>query len=185
VLSCYRRSAAAVLVSLCNLAVGTPVASPAATPTDYVGAITKICSRALLFEDSHGLGTRADARAIARDIRASTGRRLDRVAAVRVPRSRIRLVERWIALERRLADAYADSWVGIFDAIDATYDARRPARLPALLRRRLHAPDRVRLAAARLERVLQVPDCTGGGASPTAPQAGSPSAAPPNSLTVS
>jgi hypothetical protein len=144
--------------------------SPATTIAD-VRAITKICSGARLFEGSHRLSTRADALAVARDIRASTRRRLDRVRAVPVPRRRERLVKRWIALERRLADVYAESWVGMFDAIDAAQTPGQRERLPALLSRLLHAPDRLRVAASQIELVLQVPDCTGGAIAAPAPHA--------------
>ena len=75
-----------------------------------------------------------------------------------------------MTLERRLANAYADSWVGIFDLIAATQTPTQRARAPRLLRRLLHAPDRLRLAATALELTLHVPDCTGGAAASSAPQ---------------
>jgi hypothetical protein len=148
-----------------------PNGPSAATTIADVRAITKICSGALLFEASHRLGTRADALAVARDIRASTRRRLDRVRAVPVARKRQRLIKRWIALERRLADVYAESWVGIFDAIDAAHTPGQRDRLPTLLGRLLHTPDRLRAAASQIELVLQIPDCTGGETAAPAPPA--------------
>ncbi len=119
VLSGSRYFVVALLVPVSILCAGIPVGLSAAATTEYARAITNVCSGAVLFERSHSLGTRAGALAVARDIRASARHRLDRVAAVPVPRTREALVERWIALERRLADVHAESWIGIFDAIDA------------------------------------------------------------------
>ena len=42
----------------------------------WSGAVARICANALLFEEEHQLGNRAGAIAVARDIRASTARRL-------------------------------------------------------------------------------------------------------------
>ena len=56
--------------------------SPAAV---YSSAVVQICAGALLFDHAHPMGTRADALAIAEDIRASTARRLARVIALSVP----------------------------------------------------------------------------------------------------
>ncbi len=70
---------------------------------------------------------------------------------------------RWILSQRRLASLYARLWVRIYDTIDA---ARTPAQLTTLakhLQRLVHAPDRLKSAAGRLELKLHVPDCTGGG----------------------
>jgi hypothetical protein len=148
----------AIVVSL-----GVPSASAdASSRAAYSRAVTQICSGALLFEGSHAIGTRAGALAVAHDIRASSRRRLRRVDALSVPRGLEGLVESWITLERRLADVYAESWVAIFDVIAATHTAAQRARAPRLLRRLLRAPDRLRLAAARIELTLHVPDCSGG-----------------------
>jgi hypothetical protein len=117
----------------------------------------------VLFEGRHAVGTRADALAVARDIRASTRRRLARIEAVGAPREERRPVARWLALERRLADVYARNWVRIFDVVDAADTAPQRAREVVVLERLVHEPDALRRAAARLERVLNVPDCTGGG----------------------
>src|SRR5262245_19048452 len=46
---------------------------------EYSRAVTRVCTGALLFDHQHAMGTRADALAVARDIRASTHRRLARV----------------------------------------------------------------------------------------------------------
>ena len=136
---------------------------PAATPPAvYSRAVAHICSGALLFESRHAVGTKAGALAVARDIRASTRRRLARVEAISAPLGRERLVRRWIALERRLADMYATSWVRIFEVVDAADTPRERTREVPVLERLVHAPDVLRAAAVRLEHTLQVPDCTGG-----------------------
>jgi hypothetical protein len=119
--------------------------------------------RALLFDGSHEMGTRADALAIARDIRASTTRRLARVTALSVPPELERIVSRWISSQRRLASFYARTWVRIFDAVDAARTQAQLATLPARLEKLVHAPDQLKVAAGRLELELHVPDCTGGG----------------------
>jgi hypothetical protein len=148
-----------------------PCASSAATsPAAYANAVTKICSGALLFEGQHAIGTRAGALAVAHDIRASTQRRLRRVDALSAPRGLEALVERWITLERRLAHVYAESWVGIYDVIASTHTPAQRNRAPQLLRRLLRAPDRLRLAAARIELTLHIPDCTGGTTAPADPR---------------
>jgi hypothetical protein len=147
--------------------LGVPSASAdASSRAAYSRAVTQICSGARLFEDRHAIGTRAGALAVAQDIRASTRRRLLRVDALSVPRELEELTERWTTLERRLANAYAESWVGIYDVVAATDTQAQRARAPRLLRRLLHAPDRLRLAAAQIELTLRVPDCTGGATAP-------------------
>ena len=82
------------------------------------------------------------------------------------------MVERWTTLERRLANAYAESWVDIYDVIAATQTQTQRARAPRLLRRLLRAPDQLRLAAARIALTLRVPDCTGGATAPTTGERG-------------
>jgi transposase len=109
------------------------------------------------------MGTRADALAIARDIRASTTRRLARVTALSVPPELERIVSRWISSQRRLASLYARTWVRIFDAVDAARTQAQLATLPARLEKLVHAPDQLKVAPGRLELELHVPDCTGGG----------------------
>src|SRR5215475_1369531 len=114
-----RLFAAVVVTAL----VATALAAPSArtTPTRsttrsesgarYARAVTRICAGALLFDHAHDMGTRADALAVARDIRASTARRLARVIAVPVPSQLRRLSGRWIASQRRLAASFAKTWV--------------------------------------------------------------------------
>ena len=160
---------------LLALLVGLGVPSPSGAGSSraaYSRAVTEICSGALLFEGSHAIGTRPGALAVARDIRASTRRRLLRVDALPVPRGLDGLVERWTRLERRLANLYAQSWVGIYDLIAATHTPAQRARAPRLLRRLVRAPDRLRLAATRIELTLGVPDCTGGTTPPAGPRLG-------------
>jgi hypothetical protein len=140
--------------------------SPAA---EYSAAVTRICAGALLFDGLHQMGTRSDALSIAHDIRASTARRLTRVADLSIPPELNRISRRWISSQHRLAALYARTWVSTFDAIDAIEEidaARTPPQRAALAERLedlVHAPDALRLAAGRLEVELHVPDCTGGG----------------------
>jgi len=149
--------------------------APAATPAraasansaaEYSLAVTRICAGALLFDGAHEMGTRADALLIARDIRASTARRLASVTALSVPPELQYTSSRWISSQRRLASLYARTWVRIYDTIDAADAARTPAQRATLaesLKELVHAPDPLKLAAGRLELELHVPDCTGGG----------------------
>jgi hypothetical protein len=69
---------------------------------------------------------------------------------------------RWQALEQRLADAYALNYVRIYDLIAAPRSPQAEPRVARRLARLMRAPERLRMAAARAERQLQVPDCTGG-----------------------
>lgn len=164
----YRSASVMPLLLAILVGLDSPrTASAATSPAAYARAVTEICAGALLFEGGHAIGTRAGALAVARDIRASTRRRLRRVDALPVPRGLEALVGRWMTLERRLANVYAESWVGIYDVIAATHTPAQRAEAPRLLRRRLHAPDQLRLAAARIELALHVPDCTGGTTPPT------------------
>ena len=134
------------------------------TPTvAYSAAVTQICAGALLFDNAHQMGTRADALSIADDIRASTARRLDRVTAVSVPPELQNTNSRWIDSERRLAALYATTWVRIYDTIDATHTPAQRTTLPKRLEKLIHAPDTLKRAARLLELDLHVPDCTGGG----------------------
>jgi len=109
------------------------------------------------------MGTRADALSVARDIRASTGRRLARVVALSVPSALKPLSGRWISSQRRLAAMFARTWVQIYDTIEAARTSAQQAALVERLRRLVHAPDSLKLLAARLGLQLHVPDCTGGG----------------------
>jgi hypothetical protein len=144
--------------------------SPAATSagqTPWSRAVTDICAHALLFEESHEIGTRAGALAVAADIRSSTERRLLRIRALPMVPPQRGLTSRWLFLEQRLADAYASSFVGILDAIAGATTAPERAQLPRIVRGLLHAPDALRRKAASLEMRLHVPDCTGGSPSLT------------------
>jgi hypothetical protein len=109
------------------------------------------------------MGTRSDARSVARDIRASTARRLTRVTALRVPPQLKRATSDWISSQRRLASLFASTWVRIYDTIDAAHTPAQRATLAKRLEKLVHAPDPLRRAAGRLELELDVPDCTGGG----------------------
>jgi hypothetical protein len=138
-------------------------APTAADPTSWSDGVTQICAHALLFEGRHEIGTRAGAIAVARDIRASTARRLDRIRALQAPPPQPDLSIQWLDLEQQLADLYASSYVRIYDAIAAAVTRKQRARLPRVLDRLVHAPDALRGEAASLEGLLHVPDCTGGG----------------------
>jgi hypothetical protein len=165
----------AIAVGVTALAATAVAAPPVAASRDrlnapsssaavqYSRSITHICAGALLFDHAHHMGTRADALAVARDIRASTARRLAHVSAITAPARLQRISRRWIASQRRLAAMFARTWVRIYDTIDS---ARTPAQRATLARRLeplVHAPDRLKLVAGRLELALRVPDCTGGG----------------------
>jgi hypothetical protein len=146
-----------------RIAAAAPRAPGSPSAAEYSAAITRICARAILFDHAHHMGTRADALAVARDIRASTARRLVRVAAVPVPPELRRISRRWISSQRRLAAAYARAWIRIYDTIDAARTPAQRAALPARLHKLVLVPGPLRLAAGRLELELHVPDCTGGG----------------------
>ena len=153
---------ALLIASLALAATARP--APAAGPAaEYSVAVAQICAGSLLFDHAHAVGTRAGALAVARDIRASTARRLARVAAIPVPAALRPISRRWIALQRRLAESYARDWVRIYDAIAAARTPVERTQLAARLERLVHEPDSLRLAAGRLEVKLHVPDCTGGG----------------------
>jgi hypothetical protein len=162
---------AILIVVATAIVAGSPAAVPvstAATPhelsaAEYARAVTRICAGALLFDHAHDMGTRIDALAVARDIRASTARRLGRVTKVAVP-SRLRLLSsHWISSQRRLAAMFARLWVRMYDAVDAARTQTQRATLAQRLHRLVHLPDPLRRAAGRLELELHVPDCTGGG----------------------
>lgn len=142
----------------------TPARAASGTPAaEYSLAVTRVCAGALLFDHAHDLGTRADALSVARDIRASTSRRLAGVAALSVPPELQYTSSRWISSQRRLASLYARTWVQIYDTIEAARTPAQRTTLAARLRELVHAPDPLKLAAGRLELELHVPDCTGGG----------------------
>jgi hypothetical protein len=149
-------------------------APTAADPASWSDGVTQICAHALLFEGRHEIGTRAGAIAVARDIRASTARRLDRIRALEVRPPQPGPSMEWLDLEQRLADVYAGSYVRIYNAIAAAVTPKQRARLPRVLERLLHAPDALRGKAASFEGRLHVPDCTGGGTPGAATPAVSP-----------
>jgi hypothetical protein len=138
-------------------------AAPGSSRAQFSLAVAHICAGALLFDHEHHMGTRADALAVARDIRASTAQRLERVTALPAPNELRRTSSRWISSQRRLAAMYARLWVRIYDAVDAARTPEQRAALPSRLEQLVHAPDKLKRAARRLELELRVPDCTGGG----------------------
>lgn len=150
------------LLTTVLVAALTATVATAADPTSWSDGVTQICANALLFEGSHEIGTRAGAVAVARDIRASTAGRLDRIRALEAPPLQPGLSLQWLDLEQRLADMYASSYVRIYDAIAAAVTTRQRARLPRVLERLVHAPDALGNRAASLGGRLHVPDCTGG-----------------------
>jgi hypothetical protein len=149
-----------VVASLLLAASGS--AAIAARRSPWSSAVTHICAGALLFEHRHEIGTPTGALAVARDIRASTKRRLSRIVALPIAPERPRIAARWLRVEWRLARAYAYAYVRIFEVIDATRTPRQHEREPRLLNALLHAPDRLGHQAVRLQTMLLVPDCTGG-----------------------
>ena len=165
----------AAALAVCGAAVGavgaTTGASTAAPAQDWSHAVTRICTNALLFDGRHPIGTRAGAIAVARDIRSSTERRLGRVGVLPAPAAGRDVAARWLVVERRLAAAYARSYLGIFDAIAAADTPGRREEASRRVASLLRAPDRPRSDAARLEEQLEIPDCTGGagGPSPSSP----------------
>jgi hypothetical protein len=153
--------AAAIVAAALAATAGRAASEKSAA--DYSLAVTQICAGALLFDHVHHEGTRADALSIARDIRASTERRLARVTVLTVPQELTRLSSRWVASQRQLSAMFARLWVRLYDTIDAARTPAQRAALPARLERLVHAPDSLKVAARRLELALHVPDCTGGG----------------------
>ena len=160
-----RIAVAAVLAAAALAAATARGASAQSSPaTAYSVAVAQICADAVLFDGARRMGTRADAVAIAHAIRVSTARRLALVAAISAPPELARASRRWISTQRRLASLYARTWVRIFDTIDAVRSPAQRATLADRLEKLVHAPDRLKQAAGRLDRQLNVPDCTGGGA---------------------
>jgi hypothetical protein len=162
------------LLTTALVAALAATAPSAADPMSWSEGVTQVCAHALLFEGQHEIGTRAGAIAVARDIRASTARRLDRIRALEVPPPQPELSMQWLDLEQRLAAVYASSYVRIYDAIAAAVTPKQRARLPRVLERLVHAPDALQRKGASLEGRLLVPDCTGGGTPGAASSAVSP-----------
>jgi hypothetical protein len=137
----------------------TPTGANSAT---YSLAVRQICAHAMLFEHPHSIGTRTGARAVADDIRASSRSHLERVVALpAVPAQRASVV-RWLAIERHLAEIYARNYVHIYDLIATPRTPRQDTQAARRIATLLHAPDRLRQAAERLEQQLRLPDCIGG-----------------------
>jgi hypothetical protein len=124
--------------------------------------VTQICAGALLFDHPHESGTKEGAEAVARDIRASTSRRLEQIQGLRTHPSKRRLAHVWLAYERTLAALYADTYLRIWQAIDNATTPSQKEQLPRVLGALLHRPDTRRAAARAVEQRLGVPDCTGG-----------------------
>ena len=171
--------AISIIVGTALVALSFAAAAPAAGPTrisggaagapggssaaEYSLAVTRICAGAVLFEGTHEMGTRSDALEIADAIRASTAKRLALVTALSIPTALQQTSSRWISSQRRLASLYARLWVRIYDTIEAARTPMQRATLGKRVRKLVHAPDRLKSAAGRLELKLHVPDCTGGG----------------------
>jgi len=141
--------------------IGLGIGPNAAAEPWHVG-VTSICTGALLFEGRHSIGTAEGAAAVARDIRASTLRRLARIEALPQRPERPLLASRWLATEQRLSVVYANSYVDIWRAIAHANTPVERARLPRRLGVLLHRPDALGARARVQAAALHVPDCTGG-----------------------
>lgn len=149
----------ACLISVTNIAAS---ASDRRAGLTWRGGVTSICAGALLFDGRHSIGTEQGAVAVARDIRASTARRLARIGALRAQPEWPLLARQWLRLERRLSELYASSYLSIWHAIASANNPAQRARLPQIVESLLQRPDVPSAHAQRLEGRLQVPDCTGG-----------------------
>src|SRR5262245_31589093 len=128
-------------LSLLGVALALPPVSTSGSGADWSDAVTQVCAHALLFEGRHQIGTRAGALAVARDIRASTARRLHRIEALPQTPANSRLAARWIANQRQLAAMLATDYVRVFDVIAAANTPSKEARMAARLIKLEHAPD--------------------------------------------
>ncbi len=156
------RTVAALLVAAAATAGTAHAVQLSQTPAGYSRAVTHICAGALLFDGRHQIGTRAGAIAVSNDIRATGTRRLGRVAAVPRPGGTTALAVHWIAVERRLVETYAATYLQIWDEIERANSPAQRAALPRALRALIARPDNLQHQAGRLELLLRVPDCTGG-----------------------
>ena len=154
-------AAGLVIASLISATQNTAVGSDRPAGHWRVG-VTKICTGALLFEGRHSIGTERGAVAVARDIRASTARRLTRIEALPAHPERPLPASHWLRLEHRLSELYASDYLSIWHAIAHAKTPAERARLPRILGKLLHRPDVARAEARSLEGQLLVPDCTGG-----------------------
>jgi hypothetical protein len=155
-------AAALVIVSLISVTKNAAAGSDRPDGDAWRVGVTRVCAGALLFVGRHSMGTEHGAVAVARDILASTARRLARIEALRAHPERPLLASRWTRLEHRLSELYATSYLGIWHAIAHANSPEERARLPQILGQMLHRPDVARTQARLLEGQLRVPDCTGG-----------------------
>ncbi len=155
-----------VIVALAGSVIWT--GSSAASTSDqrtqsaWQAGVARVCAGARLFEGRHSIGTEQGAIAVARDIRASTARRLARIEALDAVPERPLLAQRWLHSQRRLSRLFARSYLEIWHAVAAANSPTARAKLPRILERMLHRPDGERAYARHLEAQLDVPDCTGG-----------------------
>lgn len=163
------RTVTTLLAALAVLAGEAEAAKAPQTPARYSRTVVHVCAGALLFDGRHQIGTRAGAIAVSQDIRATGTKRLRRVDTVSKPASTARLAAGWIAVERRLVETYASTYLQIWFAIEAANSPAQRAALPRVLHALIHRPDRLQYRAARLEKRLRVPDCTGGQPNPQTP----------------
>jgi hypothetical protein len=133
--------------------------------------VRAICAGARMFDGAHEIGTLAGATDVAQDIRLTGRRRLDRVAALPRPETRRARVAAWLAIERRLVQLYAATYLRIWKAIDSAHTLQQRRRLPGVLRALVDRPRPFEARAAVLERELGLGDCTGGGGAGAPPAA--------------
>lgn len=155
-------AAALVIASLISVTRNAAAGGDRTAGHAWRVGVTNICAGALLFEDRHSIGTEHGAVAVARDIRASTARRLTRIDALQAHPERPLRASHWLRVEHRLSELYASSYLGIWHAIAHANSPAERARLPRILGQMLHRPDVARAQARLLEVQLRVPDCTGG-----------------------
>jgi hypothetical protein len=155
--------AAALVIASAIFATGSAAAASDRHARDaWTVGVARVCTGALLFEGRHSIGTARGAVAVARDIRASTARRLARIEELRAHPDRPLLASRWTRAEHRLSELYARNYLGIWRAIANANSRAERARLPRILTQMLNRPDRASARARLLEEQLGVPDCTGG-----------------------
>ncbi len=159
----YKSFAAALVTASAIFATSSAAAASDRPARDaWSVGVAKVCMGALLFEGRHSIGTAQGAVAVARDIRASTARRLARIEALRAHPDRPLVASRWTRTEHRLSELYASSYLGIWHAIAHANSTAERARLPRILTQMLHRPDLASARARLLAGQLGVPDCTGG-----------------------
>jgi hypothetical protein len=163
-------AAALVIASLISVTKNAAAGSDLTEGHAWRVGVTRVCTGALLFEGRHSIGTEHGAVAVARDIRASTARRLVRIKELVAHPERAQLASQWLRVEHRLSELYASSYLGIWHAIAHANSPTERARLPRILRQMLHRPDVARAQARHLEGQLRVPDCTGGENTTPSPQ---------------